>query len=113
METLQDYLNELDTFKIVSVNRDATEVHFSNGLKATYRVETMQHSYSLMVFQAVLQIRLIESGGNYVPIFWGSSSEEHNRQIVEWFKMASLRSSAVIRSQKNSEYNRLTKQFKA
>tara|TARA_R100001510_G_C7566398_1_gene144528 strand:- start:198 stop:539 length:342 start_codon:yes stop_codon:yes gene_type:complete len=113
METLQDYLNELDTFEIVSVNRDATEVHFSNGLKATYRVETMQYSHSLMVFQAVLQIRLIESGGDYMPISWGSTSEEQNRQIVEWFKIAERKSSAVIRSQKNNEYNRLTKQFRA
>ena len=113
METLQDYLNELDTFEIVSVNRDATEVHFSNGLKATYRVETRPHSHSLMTFQAVLQIRLIEDGGGYMPVFWGGSSEEHNKSIVRWFVSKELKFREDNRSRLESEYTNLTKQFRS
>tara|TARA_Y100000114_G_scaffold102176_1_gene95335 strand:- start:252 stop:590 length:339 start_codon:yes stop_codon:yes gene_type:complete len=112
METLQDYLNELNTFEVVSVNRDATEVHFSNGLKATYKVE-VKHHHSSMTFQAVLQIRLIEDGSAYIPLFWGSTSEEQNKAIVRWFVSKELKFREDNRSRLETEYTNLTKQFRA
>ena len=85
METLQELLNKLDTFNMVKATRSDDELHFSNGLKATYRVETHKHKHSRMTFQAVLRVTLIEQEGGYMPYSWGCSTEEDNTLLVQWF----------------------------
>lgn len=85
METLQELLNKLDTFNVVKATRSDDELHFSNGLKATYRVKTHKHKHSLMTFQAVLYVKLTEEENGYMPYTWGCTTEEDNTLLVQWF----------------------------
>tara|TARA_R100000455_G_C6140048_1_gene33621 strand:- start:128 stop:496 length:369 start_codon:yes stop_codon:yes gene_type:complete len=114
LDGLLALLSNLDDFTIVKASRDAKEIHFSNGLKAIYRVETRKTSYSTMTFQAVLQVRLIDDQSlNIIPIFWGATSEAENREIVRWFQKKELEFDNKNRKRLEKEYIKLTKHLKS
>ncbi len=50
MKTLQELLDKLDTFNVVKATRSDNELHFSNGLKATYKVDTHKQGYNCLTF---------------------------------------------------------------
>ena len=113
LDGLLELLGKLDDFTIVKVNRDGSEIHFSNGLRAIYRVETRKTSYSTMTFQAVLQVRLIdEQSLNIIPIFWGATSDAENREIVQWFAKKEVEFDEKNRKKLEKEYIELTKHLK-
>lgn len=114
LDSLLELLGKLDDFTIVKASRDAKEIHFSNGLRAIYRVETRKTSYSTMTFQAVLQVRLIdEQSLNIIPIFWGATSEAENREIVHWFAKKEVEFDEKNRKRLEKEYIKLTKHLKS
>ena len=114
LDGLLELLSKLNDFTIVKASRDAKEIHFSNGLKAIYRVETRKTSYSTMTFQAVLQVRLIDDQSlNIIPIFWGATSEAENREIVDWFAKKEVEFYNKNRKRLEKEYIKLTKHLKS
>ena len=114
LDGLLELLSKLNDFTIVKASRDAKEIHFSNGLKAIYRVETRKTSYSTMTFQAVLQVKLIDDQSlNIIPIFWGATSEAENREIVDWFAKKEVEFYNKNRKRLEKEYIKLTKHLKS
>ncbi len=85
LDSLLELLNKLDTFNVVKAFRSDDELHFSNGLKAIYRVKTHKHKHSTMTFQAVLYIKDIEIDNGYMPYAWGCTTEDENTLLVRWF----------------------------
>ena len=107
-------LGNLDDFTIVKVSRDGKEIHFSNGLKAIYRVEIRKTSFSTMTFQAVLQVKLIDDQSiNIIPIFWGATTDAENREIVQWFAKKEVEFDEKNRKRLEKEYIKLTKHLKS
>lgn len=77
MNTLQQFLNKLESIKFNDVN--GKKLTSSDGW--SFELTTEFHGSNFMPVQVVARVRF----NNVVASHWGASCEEDNKTLVHWF----------------------------